>query len=271
MSKKKKNVVGRCVHCLRNTNVVEGDHVFPDSWYPDSTPAHVQRWTAPSCPRCNREFGKTEKDLLIRLILCVDPKTEAAAGLSSKAMRSMGFDTQGLPERERLHREALKKKIKAEMIPRENLVGRSGQIPGLGPPDGEWSWAIPIPYAVLSMTAEKIARGCEWKLKGRYVEPPYGIHTFTRESEIVWPAHLQHHVQRFDFGPGCRIQRVSATEDPNTVRYSMTIWNALNFDVIIADQSDLKKDESEYQRPEGLDPAEVRGMRISPYLRTYED
>src|SRR5437016_14334314 len=108
MGKNKTNVRGRCVHCLRYTGVVEGDHVFPDAWYPDSTPATVQRWIAPSCPRCNREFGRAEKDLLVRLILCVDPKSEAAAGLAAKAMRSMGLDTEGLPEKERLHREALR-------------------------------------------------------------------------------------------------------------------------------------------------------------------
>jgi len=82
-----------------------------------------------SCPRCNREFGQAEKDLLIRLILCVDPKAEAAAGLASKAMRSLGIDVQGLPEKERFHREAVRKKITADMIPRANLVGRLGAIP----------------------------------------------------------------------------------------------------------------------------------------------
>src|SRR5438876_6386703 len=90
----------RCIHCLGRTEILEADHVFPDSWYPDSTPSTVQRWTAPSCQECNRKLGQLEKDLLIRMVLCVDPKSEAAAGLATKVFRSLGLDANGLPERE---------------------------------------------------------------------------------------------------------------------------------------------------------------------------
>src|SRR5882757_1903236 len=76
----------RCVHCLR-LKVSEDDHVFAFSWYPDTTPTTVQRWTAPSCPRCNRTFGELETDLLARLIGCVDPKAEAASGLHANVLR----------------------------------------------------------------------------------------------------------------------------------------------------------------------------------------
>ncbi|PYS41269.1 MAG: hypothetical protein DMG14_07990 [Acidobacteria bacterium] len=84
----------------------------------------------------------------------------------------------------------------------------------------------------------------------------------------MYPENLQRFVERLDFGPGCRIQRVFAAEDPNTVRYSITIWNALNLEVIIAGEDELKK--SECKRPEGLDPSEIRGMHVSQYLRNYQ-
>src|SRR5215831_14208690 len=104
---KRKSKPGRCVHCLRMTDRTEDDHIFPDAWYPDSTPDTVQRWTAPACPKCNRKFGALENDLLIRLIMCVDPTKEAVAGLKAKAMRAMGFDTDGLLESEQRCREAI--------------------------------------------------------------------------------------------------------------------------------------------------------------------
>src|SRR5271169_2434899 len=138
---------GRCVHCLRLTDSVTADHVFPSSWYPDSTPESVQRWTVPCCSDCNRELGKLERDLLIRLVLCVNPKSEAASGLASRTLRSLGLDAEKLSEREKAHRAKLRDKIRSELMPQSDVAGKPGKIPGLGPPDGEdVQWAIPIPW-----------------------------------------------------------------------------------------------------------------------------
>src|SRR3989442_6875773 len=94
----------RCVHCLLMTDSPEADHVFPKSWYPDSTPETVQRWTVPSCPKCNRTHGQLEKDLFLRMIFCVDSKSEAATGLAAKALRTLGLDVEGLSDKEKSHR-----------------------------------------------------------------------------------------------------------------------------------------------------------------------
>src|SRR5690349_12578628 len=110
----KKKTPGRCVHCLRIVDEIELDHVFPNSWYPDSTPGTVQRWKAPSCPKCNRKHGRLENDLLLRLSMCVDAQKVAAMGLAAKAMRAMGIDVEGLPETEKRIREAIRKKINNE-------------------------------------------------------------------------------------------------------------------------------------------------------------
>lgn len=128
---------GRCIHCLRVTDSITADHVFPSSWYPDTTPTTVQRWTAPSCPECNSELGKLEKDLLVRLILCVNPKSEAASGLASKALRSLGLDADWLSDRERSYRDRLRAKIRSELMQQTEVAGKPGKIPGLGPPEGE--------------------------------------------------------------------------------------------------------------------------------------
>ena len=99
---------GRCIHCRTPLTNPTKDHVFPSSWYPDSTPANVQRWTAPSCKPCNKKFGVMEEDLLIRLSLCVDPRKQAALGVSKNALRAFGIGVSGLSEKERRIREAKK-------------------------------------------------------------------------------------------------------------------------------------------------------------------
>src|ERR1035441_7983823 len=102
------SITGRCVHCLRLSQPVTYDHGLPASWYPDTTPVNVQRWTAPSCRKCNSELGSLERDLLIRVVLCIDPKKEAVSGLASKVLRSLGLDADGVSETEKAHRNRLR-------------------------------------------------------------------------------------------------------------------------------------------------------------------
>ena len=258
-----------CIHCLQPVEAPEADHVFPGSWYPDSTPSTVQRWTAPSCPQCNRKLGQLEKDLLIRLFGCLDPQSEAASGLHAKALRSLGIDSAALSQEEKAHRERLKLRLRSEFIPIANVADLPGAIPGLGPPaDSGAQWAIPIPFAGLSIMAEKIGRGCEYKFadRRRFVTPPYGVRTFVRPSGFV-PEPFASACKLIDFGPGCKIRRLFFADDPQTVWYFITIWNALNMQVRIELETELQKAELEFKKTEGIIPTDNKGMQISPYLR----
>jgi len=266
MSSNAKSVHERCVHCLRLTETPQADHVFPDSWYPDSTPATVQRWTVPSCPECNSKLGQLEKDLLIRLGLCIDPKSEAASGLASRVFRSLGLDVDGLPEKEQSIRDKLRAKLRSEFIPYSEIAGQPGKIPGLGPPDESAEWVFVVPWAALSIIAEKIARGCEYRLARRLVEPPYAVRTFVTESGVV-PEPFASHVKLVDFGPGCKIRRVFVSEDPNVVLYWISIWGGLCFRVHIDLEVELLKKEPMLRACEGIVPQENRGMQIPTYLR----
>ena len=258
---------GRCVHCLRLSESITADHGFPDSWYPDTTPPSVQRWTAPSCPKCNGELGRLERDMLIRVVLCIDPKKEAVSGLSSKVLRSLGFDTDGLSGTDKTHRERLRSKLRAELIPYADLARGPGAIPGLGPYENS-PWAVPIPWASLSIITEKIARVCEHKIKGRFVEGPYGVGTSVDSAGGIVPAPLAPFAKVFDFGPGFRVTRLSPIEDPLIVRYWISIWDTLHLRAHIDLEDELRRLGSEGSRVEGLTPEQNRpAMRISPYLR----
>jgi hypothetical protein len=44
---------GKCVHCFKDVEGRNSDHVFPASWYPDSTPPDLEKRQIPSCIPCN--------------------------------------------------------------------------------------------------------------------------------------------------------------------------------------------------------------------------
>lgn len=262
---------GRCVHCLRFADDITDDHVFPYSWYPESTPATVQRWTVPCCKRCNKELGAMESDLLVRLALCLDPKSEAARGIPEKALRSLGIDAGELTPKEREHREKRRLKLKAELIPLPAVEQAPGAIPGLVRHSGPAEFALPIPWAGLSIVAEKIARGCEYKLKSKkFVEPPYAVRTCVTEPDVVSPLFLSHR-KVIDFGPGCQAIRVFAAEDENVVRYRILIWSTLCFHVLFDQEEYFRTELDPKMKPvEGISPEDRKGMRIPPYLREFE-
>jgi hypothetical protein len=209
----------------------------------------------------------------VRIVPCIDPKSEAVAGLMPRVMRSFGFDTSGLPEKEKQYRAAFLKKYRAELMKPEKLAGKSGRIPGLGPPDGVESPAsVPIPWAAFRIVGEKIARGCEYKLKGRYVEPPYAVSVAIEEHEVTFTDDTLPLVEDIDLGPGCRIRRIFAKEDPGVVRYWITIWGALRLFVVIDNVGYVEDLEVKQPRnKEGLDLSDRPAMRINQYLREYKN
>ena len=228
----------RCIHCgvafvrkagdpLSKSN----DHVFPTSWFPDSTPTTVQRWTVPSHLKCNNDLGALEKDLFLRLSFCTDSRKMEASGLSKRALAALGIGVSGLNEREQKHRSALRAKLLKQINPgwKDSVI-----VPGLGPHTGfpeEGQSSIEIPSDSLHAVAEKIVRGCEYKMGGgRIVDPPYevSIH-FAEESEVPDVLRLLAPLGPENLGPGFRIQRGVAKDDPKTAIYRIGIWDKVKF------------------------------------------
>lgn len=260
-------MTGRCVHCLRVSESLTYDHGFPASWYPDSTPRNVQHWTAPSCPKCNNELGRLERDFFIRTVLCIDPRKDAVAGLAGKALRSLGLGVGELSALDKSHRERLGAKLRAELMPFSEVAERPGVIPGLGPYEDS-PWVVPIPWASLAIIAGKMARVCEHKLDGRLVSSPYGIRTSVDTAGGLLPDVLLPFAKIFDFGPGLKIARLTAVDDPLFVRYWISIWDALHLRVYIDLQDSLRTFDTETSKVEGILPGEARpAMRVSDYLR----
>lgn len=227
----------RCVHCQRPLKSKTRDHVFPRSWYPETTPANVQRWTVPSCANCNEKFGQMEKELFVRLVLSVGPVKAEAAGLSRAAIKSLGIGVLGLSPAEERHRRAFRSRILRDVHPHKP---GTECLPGLGPHPGfreDQQFEVGIPEKLLKEVAEKIVRGCEYRLAHkRIVEDPYAVRIHFAEA-----AKVQDVLKIFDpfgqvqIGPGFQVKRAAAHDNPNLVMYKIDVWATLTIYATITD------------------------------------
>jgi len=217
----------RCVHCRETLKKKTKDHVFPRSWYPENTPPNVQRWTVPSCGDCNEKYGEVEKEVFIRAAMCVGPEKGEAAGLSKRALESLGVKAAGISAKERIHRQALKEKILKQIKP---YVPGTAYFPGFGPHAGfpeDQQYEIRISAVQLEEVARKIVRGSEYVLgHRRIIEDPYTIEIYFADEEKIGNV-----IRQFDrlgpvhLGPGFQVRRAAAHDEPNTVLYKIDIWD----------------------------------------------
>jgi hypothetical protein len=242
----------RCIHCGQPLVEETDDHVFPASWYPDSTPQSVQRWKAPSCRVCNGTSGKKEQELFIRLALCVDPRKIEAHGISSKLARTFGIG-EGISPADKQKRTAFRDRILSEAKP----ISEENQahiIPGLGPHPGfpiESQREIGIPAQVAYDVAKKIVRGCEfWFLDGRIIDPPYKLDVY-----MVHPEEIPGIVRMFDsinavtLGPGFRVRRAAVREDPLSAMYQVEIWGTWTLYFTVLPPEDASPEEANEESP----------------------
>ncbi|MBZ5615721.1 MAG: hypothetical protein LAO23_17075 [Acidobacteriia bacterium] len=232
----------KCVHCQKALKKKTKDHVFPRSWYPKTTPATVQRWTVPSCEECNGKFGEMEKELFIRAAMCVGPVKAEAAGLSRKAVESLGVGVSGLSPAERRHRQVLKTRILKEIRP---YKPGTECFPGFGPHPGfpeDKQFEIRIPEKLVRQVAEKIVRGCEYVLAGkRLVEDPYAVEVyFAHDDKIQDVLRVFNRFGPVQLGPGFRVSRAAAHDEPNNVMYKIDIWGTWTIYASIMDRTKLQ-------------------------------
>jgi hypothetical protein len=175
-----------------------------------------------------------EKELFVRMAMCIDPRKPAAAGLWSRARQWIGIGVTGLDDEEMRHRRALKDKILADAA-RISSNDLDHLLPGLGPhpeaPAGS-QFKISIPEDLLAAVAKKIVRGCEyWLANGRIIEPPYDIDVLyaLRENLPATVTELISVFGRAHLGPGLRIRRGAAHDELGAVMYEMVAWGTWTF------------------------------------------
>ncbi len=218
---------GRCVHCLRDLDDLTWDHVFPEGWYPETTPPNLEKWKIPSCLDCNRLHAKSEGDLLIRFGLCVNPDDPKNAGIVQKALRAVSAED-GKNERDASAREALRQKILKEVFEGDNIPYQA-VYPGFGPQPGvhdEVRVAVPVSATSIRRLVEKIVRGITYIEDKKFVESPFAVQQYVLSDESAGPlkAMLDRFGTIYERGPGITVVRAVAPEDQITAMYGIEIW-----------------------------------------------
>lgn len=226
MSKKSKQ--GRCVHCLGWFSYLTDDHVFPKSWYPDTTPEEMPKWKVPSCKSCNSSLGKIEEDLMLRLGLCVNRKSARASGISEKVLRALDTDAAD-GKRDKYYRQKTREKILKEMISLPEIP--IGILPNFGPKNNfsKTHRGIKIPERELKDLGEKIIRGHQYVIEKKYVENDYLIEIiFVHDKDVQKVINLiNHHGKKYYRGPGLTIVHAPASDDNMVALYIIEIWGQL--------------------------------------------
>ena len=218
---------GKCVHCLRFTDDRNWDHVFPRSWYPDTTPPNVSKWQVPSCRPCNKELGVIENEFFVRVALCLNPNDPASKSIVQKALRAM-TPQYAKSSSDRRARISLAKRVTSSML-------RGREIPSLGiyPSLGErWGHparsgiALTIPVASFRRITEKIVRGITYIDGHIYIEPPHSIEFFALNDEGA--KFVRETLDAFGTTlarePGIIVRRAVAPEDGVSALYEIEFW-----------------------------------------------
>jgi hypothetical protein len=220
---------GRCVHCLADPVPRNWDHLFPQSWYPDTTPNNQEKWQFPSCIPCNDKYGNMESDFLSRVGLCLDPHHVASKSIVAKALRSLKPEA-ARNERDRKFRTAKGMKIlkSAEGI---GPLPQDSVVPGLGVPSDDPNEQHPITIAAdhFQMLVSKVVRGVYYLADGLFIEPTHKIgHHLLHPSvaeEMLAPFGAAG--QTFMREPCLRIRRFVAHDDRMNSIFEIVLWQQL--------------------------------------------
>jgi hypothetical protein len=227
---KQKYTSGRCAHCLKHFDKITSDHVFPVSWYPKTTPADIEKWQMPSCLDCNSKYGKIEEELLLNLGLCLDPRDHNSIGISDKVLRSIN------PMYGRNHKDAYLRQKRRDKVIRESINPTTMPMASIFPNfgfhskvDPQKQLAILVSDQSLRSIGEKFIRGITWVIDKRYIEADHEIEIyFFRENlagAFIEP--IRRFGKEYSLGPGIRILRAVAHEDPISGLYLIEIWRKL--------------------------------------------
>lgn len=218
---------GKCVHCLKQFGIRNWDHVFPRSWYPDSTPPNLEKWQIPTCKKCNSDYGKLEEELLVMLAMTVDPGGHASSGIYERALRSVN-ESLGKGKRARIARRAKREKVLRSFL-FGNDIPTEGIYPGLGE---RWNIpisdqiAFPIPADNIRRFCEKNVRGITYRESGQFVEPPHQVDFFPINAQDAEPLEqmFDRHGRTYNRGPGFEVVRVVPYDEPLAAVFKITLF-----------------------------------------------
>jgi hypothetical protein len=201
------------------------------AWYPDSTPADIEKWKVPACERCNNRLGKAESEVLVRLALCLDPRDPKSIGISQRALRSLNPKF-GKNERDKRARERKRRQILKEAeslgpnMPLNQLLPGFGPQPDFGPGPHHATF---IKQRDLDDVSHKIIRGLSFLREGTPLPLEYSLNTYFIQEQEANPVLRMFEVigGKLTRGPGFQVKYAVLEEDPLAGIYVVDIWGRL--------------------------------------------
>jgi hypothetical protein len=221
---------GRCVHCLKDVDRRNWDHVFPVSWYPDSTPQNLEKWKIPTCKPCNDEYGRIEEDFGQILSFCVDPKRIESQGVYKRMLRA--YDPRHAKTvKDAKIREAKRQKLLSKMMHGDEIPNQ-GIYPGLGERwnrPREEQIALMVPKRYFDRLGIKIVRGIAYIKDGIFIEEEYEIepHAVEETGAQIFEEAIAQFGHSLSRGPGIVVDRAVTKEDGVSSIYKITIWGEM--------------------------------------------
>jgi hypothetical protein len=218
---------GKCVHCLQDPVERNWDHVFPKSWYPDTSKPDLYKWQIPSCIPCNSSLGAVEDEFLRLVALCLDPHAPASRSIVQKALRAMR-PAAGKNERDRKVRAVLRERVLEEAL-EGAAIPEIGIYPGMGEKWGrprEEQMAVLIPADSFRRLTEKIVRGIFYVEDKKFIEPPYVVEFFALDPSVGKP--IRELIHRFGAiyarEPGVVVRRAVTPDDGMSSLFEIEFW-----------------------------------------------
>jgi hypothetical protein len=163
---------------------MEAEHVFPASWYPDTTPPTVQRLTVPSCPACNDRWERIERELGHELLMVLSPNHPEIAGVHARLSRAWQVGA-AKNARDARHRAGKALKILRSMVWVEPVRGQPQAT--LRTPAGLYvrrSPARKIQKPLMRAVCEKLIRGLHYAETGEVLRE-LEVQTMVATSERI--------------------------------------------------------------------------------------
>jgi hypothetical protein len=174
---------------------------------------------------------------MVTMALCKRGMDGAGSGTSARALRAIGIGAGDLSEKEKSHREKYRRKILSRVVPYGMVKGFIPSLRGDDPKERPADDMEPVAILTIDLiapVAEKIARGLEFKLAGRYIERPLSLRCFVVSPEQT---HVLDYVfeknTELEFGPGLRVLRAVPNDNEVISMYRIIIWNVLTVDVAV--------------------------------------
>ncbi len=166
---------------------------------------------------------------MIRMGLCLDPKSPQSGGIPQKALRAINPEL-GKSERDRKARMKLRERIISDTFKTTNPQF-SGVLPNFGPQRGvdygDHYTAIKIPSDLLEELGRKFVRGLTYKLEeGLFIYPGNIIEVY--HADDIKVSEVTDLIERIGYteyrGPGVRIQRAVGRLESVGALFRITLW-----------------------------------------------